>query len=247
MKGSWQARFGFVAALLSVLLGACGNSTTAASSTSSVGATASSTAVMTLPSTTPPRTETKNTTPGGDLTLDRLASLTNYTFTSMSGNAGYTFTITGQVHDPTNWEETSSAPKVTTYDVGGRGYAFVLGHVNPVTFKTPEGYSHLDGEYSAAQSLVGYTHVAGISITAGGACSVAGVSGVTYQVKSPSAGASIIVETATACVGQSTGALLSYTAGVPSGSGASAIHLAGASITFTVEAIGSVGPIGVPG
>lgn len=127
------------------------------------------------------------------------------------------------------------------------GYAFVLGHVTPVTFKTPEGYSHLDGEYSAAQSLVGYTHVAGISITAGGACSVAGVSGVTYQVKPPSAGASIIVETATACVGQSTGALLSYTAGVPSGSGASAIHLAGASITFTVDAIGSVGPISAPG
>lgn len=236
-----QARIGLAFAFLCVFSAACRNSKTAASSTSSADGTGSATATST------PRSTTKGiTSTGSGLTLDRLSSLTNYTYTTVSGNGGYTFTVTGQVHSPTNWQATSSAPRVTTYDVGGRGYAVALGQVSPVTFRSPQGFSHLAGEYSAAESLVGYTHVAGISITTGGACSAAGASGTTYHVKSPSADASILVETATACVANSTGALLSYTSGVPGGSGAAAIHLAGANITFTVEAIGGVSPISAP-
>ncbi len=50
----------------------------------------------------------------------------------------------------------------------GRGYAVTLGQVIQVSFATPEGLTHLDGEYSSAQSLVGYTHVTGETITTAG-------------------------------------------------------------------------------
>ena len=181
------------------------------------------------------------------LTLSRLSSLRNYTFTSTSGNAGYTFTITGEVHSPTDWETQSTAPVAEThYDVGGRGYAVTLGQVISVSLATPEGLTHLDGEYSAAESLVGYTHVSGETITTRGACRVAGESGTVYHLQSPSNAASLLVETATGCVAQGSGALLSYTAGVPSGSAAQANNLAGASLTFTVNSIGGVGAISAP-
>ena len=181
------------------------------------------------------------------LTLSRLSSLSNYTFTSTSGNAGYTFTITGEVHSPTDWETQSTVPVAEThYDVGGRGYAVTLGQVIPVSFATPKGLTHLDGEYSAAESLVGYTHVTGETITTQGSCRVAGESGTVYHLQSPSNAASLLVETATGCVAQGSGALLSYTAGVPSGSAAQANNLTGASLTFTVNSIGGVGVISAP-
>ncbi len=184
---------------------------------------------------------------GGALTLTRLSSLRDYTFTSSSSNAGYTFTTIGQVHDPEDWKTESTFPVAETrYDVGGRGYAFTLGQVIAVSFQTPEGLTHLDGEYSAAESLVGYTHVTGERITTSGSCRVAGESGTVYHLESPSAAASLLVETATGCVAQGSGALLSYTAGVPSGSAAQANNLARASLSFTVTSIGGVGVITAP-
>ena len=182
----------------------------------------------------------------GGLSLSRLGSLTNYSFTAAAGNGGYTFTVTGEVHDSTDWETHSTSPAVTTYDVDGHGYTVALGQVASATFKTPDGLTHLNGEKTYAQALIGYTHVAGIRITTGGACNVAGVAGTTYQVKSPSADASLLVETATACVANGTGALLSYSSGVPGGSAASAAHITGATTSFTVNAVGGIGPIAAP-
>lgn len=182
----------------------------------------------------------------GGLTIARLGSLTDYSFISRSGNEGYTFTVTGQVHDATDWESHSTSPAVTNFDVGGRGYGVAIGQVTPVTFKSPDGLTHLNGEATYAQALIGYTHVTGIRVAAAGPCNVAGVDGTTYHVKSPAADASLLVETATACVANGSGALLSYSSGVPGGSAANATHLTGAETSFTVTAIGGVGPISAP-
>ncbi len=183
---------------------------------------------------------------GGGLTLARLSRLTDYSFTSTAGNGGYTFTVTGEVHAPTDWKTHSTTPAVTNYDVGGRGYGVAIGRVVPVTFRTPEGLTHLDGETTYAQALIGYTHVTGIRIATAGPCRVAGVEGTRYQIKSPSADASLLVETATACIASGSGALLSYSSGVPGGSAANAAHITGASTSFTVNAIGGIGPIAAP-
>ena len=181
------------------------------------------------------------------LTLARLSSLRNYTFTASASNGGVAFTVTGQVHSPTDWKTESTIPVAEShFDVGGHGYAITLGQVIAVSFATPEGLTHLDGEYSAAESLVGYTHVTGESITTRGSCRVAGESGTVYHLQSPGNAASLLVETATGCVARGSGALLSYAAGVPSGSAAQANNLAGASLTFTVTSIGGVGQISAP-
>ena len=181
------------------------------------------------------------------LDLGALGSLTSYRFTSTASNGGYRLALTGTVHGPEDWEVEATMPvRETTYDVGGRGYAVVLGRVVPVTFRSPDGLSHLDGERTAAEGLIGYTHVAGIRITTKGACHVAGDAGTTYAVATPAASSGLLLETATACVADRSGALLSYTAGVPSGSDAAAYHLKGAVTTFRVEAIGGVGTIRAP-
>lgn len=182
----------------------------------------------------------------GGLSAARLGSLTDYSFISKSGNEGYSFTITGQVHDPTDWETNSTSPAVANYDVDGHGYSLAVGQVIPVTFKSPDGLTHLNGEVSYAQALIGYTHVTGIRIVTAGSCNVAGVHGTTYEVRSPGADASLLVETATACVADGSGALLSYSSGVPGGSAANATHLTGAETSFTVTAIGGVGAISAP-
>ncbi|MBW4030927.1 MAG: hypothetical protein HIU57_09715 [Acidobacteria bacterium] len=179
--------------------------------------------------------------------LSRLSSLKNYTFTTTSTNAGYAFKLTGAVNGPENWETHAISPlRVVTYDVGGRGYTVALGQVRSVSFATPSGSQQLDGEFSAAQALVGFTHVAGIVLTTPGACRVAGVNGTTYRLVTEKSAASLLVESATACVATGTGALLSLESGVPSGSAATAIHLRGATTVFTVDSVGGVRPFRAP-
>ena len=234
LRITWRCFLGPVVVASGMALVACG-STTHPSGTSVVGG-----------ATTAPGSNSVASSGGGALNLARLSSLTDYSFTATAGNAGYTFTVTGEVHDPTDWQTHSATPAVTNYDVGGRGYAIAIGQVTPVSFKTPEGLTHLDGETTYAQALVGYTHVTGIRIATAGPCRVAGVEGTTYQVKTPGASASLLLETATACVANGSGALLSYSSGV-GGSAASAVHIAGAGTSFTVTAIGGIGPIAAPG
>ena len=148
--------------------------------------------------------------------LARLASLTNYRFTDTSTNDGFKFEISGPVHGPQDWQTNATEPlKVSTYDVNGRGYSLALGHVNPVTFKTPEGLTHLDGEYTAARGLVGYTNVTGMRISNAGSCKVAGVAGTRYFLKTPRVDSRLLVETASACIAKRSGALLAYDVGSP--------------------------------
>jgi len=223
---------GTMVVVIGVLATACGSTSSSSATTAAAGAASGSSPAASAG--------------GGGLTLARLGSLTNYSFSTSTGNGGYSLTLTGEVHDSTDWETHSTSPAVTTYDVDGRGYTVALGQVASVTFKTPDGLTHLNGERTYAQALIGYTHVAGIRITTGGACNVAGVAGTTYQVKSPSADASLLVETATACVADGSGALLSYSSGVPGGSAANAAHITGATTSFTVDAVGGIGPIAAP-
>jgi len=225
---------GTMVVAVGTVISACGSSGGSSTTTAAGGAATSGTSAVA-------------SSGGGGLTLTRLGSLTNYSFTSTAGNGGYTFTVTGEVHSPADWETHSTSPAVTNYDVDGRGYSVAIGQVLPTTFKTSDGLTHLNGETTYAQALMGYTHVTGIRITTAGPCSVAGVQGTTYQVKSPGADAALLVETATACVADGSGALLSYSSGVPGGSAASAVHLKGASTSFTVNAVGGIGPIAAPG
>ncbi|MHB8264235.1 MAG: hypothetical protein ACYDGY_10935 [Acidimicrobiales bacterium] len=219
-----------IVGILSLLaLAGCGSSTPPASSgTTLAGGSAGG-------------SETAST---AGLQLSRLDSLTNYTFSTSSSGSGATYTITGKVHGPTDWETVSTAPAETTYDVGGQGYGIAVGHLIHIHLKTPEGLTHLDGEQASAEQLAGYTHVTGIKITKGGSCTVASVSGTTYNVQSPNA--ATLNELATACVANTSGALLSYSSGVKGGSAANAAGISGISSTFRVDSIGDVGQIDAP-
>ena len=184
---------------------------------------------------------------GFNTSLARLASLTNYRFANIATNDGYKFEISGLVHGPRDWQTNATEPlKESTYDVNGRGYSLALGHVIPVTFKTPEGLTHLDGEYTAARGLVGFTHVAGMRISNRGSCKVAGMAGTRYFLQSPRAAKKLLVETVSACIAKRSGALLSYGVGVPSGSELGTLRARGISASFTVTVIGHVGVIRAP-
>ncbi len=186
-------------------------------------------------------------TPAFGTNLNRLAGLTNYRFIYSATNDGYKLAITGAVHGPRDWEISATVPlKESTYDINGHGYSLALGYVNPVTFKTPKGLTHLNGEYTAAQSLVGYTHVTGMRISTRGACKVAGVQGTHYELLSPRADRKLLVETVSACIAKRSGALLSFAVSVPSGSVLKTLHARATSGSFTVTSIGHVGVIRTP-
>ena len=178
------------------------------------------------------------------LNLAKLESLQDYTFTSKNLAGTVSMTWTGKVHSPTDWEVQTDAPAVTTYDVDGQGTSVAIGQVEPVHLQTSQGVNHLFGEPAFAEQLFGYTHVSGITITQGAPCTVAGASGVTFHVQAPNA--SIVNESAQACVETSSGALLSYQGGVTGGSAANATGVSGHGMSFTVTSIGGVGPISAP-
>ena len=234
---SWQrsASLTLLLAGVCVVGAACGGGSAGSSSGGSGGSSAT-----TAPSS---GSQASSATVDG-LNQAKLGGLQNYTFTSANVAGSVTMTFTGKVHTPTDWVVQTNAPAVTTYDVNGQGTSVAVGMVEPVHFQTPQGVNHLFGEPAVAASLFGYTHVAGIKITKGAPCTVAGASGTTYHVQAPNA--SIVDETAQACVDSSTGALLSYSAGVTGGSAADAAGVSGHGMTFTVTSIGGVGQISAP-
>ncbi len=231
---SWQRRTSLTLLFAGVCVvgAACGGG----SGTSSAGSSSATTSATS-------GSQASSATVDG-LNQAKLGGLQNYTFTSANDAGSVSMTWTGKVHSPTDWEVQTNEPAVTIYDVNGQGTSVAVGQVEPTQFKTPQGNNHLFGEPAVAASLFGYTHVAGIKITKGAPCTVAGASGVTFHVQSPNA--SIVNEVATACVDSSTGALLSYSTGVTGGSAANATGLSGHGITFTVTSIGGVPQISAP-
>lgn len=174
----------------------------------------------------------------------RLGSLRNYTFTSVNSDGRVTMTWTGRVHSLTDWKVQTDSPALTTFDVHGHGWALAVGQREQVTLQTPQGVNHLFGEQAFAEQLVGLTRIAGIRVTTGAPCTVAGAAGITYHLQSPNA--SLVNLQAQACVQRSTGALLSYQSGVIGGSAANAVQLSGHGTSFTVTSIGGVGTIAAP-
>ncbi len=184
------------------------------------------------------------------LRVARLGGLIDYAFSYAFGSPSDE-TAVGRVHGPTDWAlsvtVTPHAPTVTTYDVGGRGYSLVKGlsRVEPVTFKTPEGLTHLNGERAWAQNLVDALHVTGVRVTTVGNCRVAGQRGTLYELRTPTASQGVFALAVRACVSRR-GPLLSLTEGVTGGSTAGALGLRGKTETFTVTSIGRVGTITPP-
>ncbi len=235
---TWQRRTSLtlVFAGVCVVGAACGGGSAGGSGASSAGSSSATTSATS-------GSEASSATVDG-LNQAKLGGLQNYTFTSANDAGSLSMTWTGKVHSPTDWEVQTNEPAVTIYDVNGQGTSVAVGQVEPTQFKTPQGNNHLFGEPAVAASLFAYTHVAGIKITKGAPCTVAGASGVTFHVQSPNA--SIVNEVATACVDSSTGALLSYSTGVTGGSAADATGLSGHGITFTVTSIGGVPQVSAP-
>src|SRR5579875_2535517 len=65
-----------------------------------------------------------NANAGLNLSLSRLASLTNYSFTNTVSNYGYKLEVDGRVHGPRDWQTNAVLPvKESTYDVNGHGYS----------------------------------------------------------------------------------------------------------------------------
>ncbi len=231
---SWRRRtsLALVLAAVCVVGAACGGNSAAGSAGSSP-ARASATA----------GSQASSATVDG-LNLAKLGGLQNYTFTSKNLAGSASMTWAGKVHSPTDWEVQTDAPAVTTYDVDGQGSSVAVGQVAPVHLQTPQGVNHLFGEPAFAEQLFGYTHVTHIAITRGAPCTVAGASGITIHVRAPNA--SIVDESAQACVETSNGALLSYRGGVTGGSAANATGVSGHGMSFTVTSIGGVGQISAP-
>ncbi|HQU26165.1 MAG TPA: hypothetical protein PLS29_03940 [Acidimicrobiales bacterium] len=187
---------------------------------------------------------------GNDLSVARLSGLRNYSFSYVVGSPSQEAAV-GRVHGTTDWQLTvtvgARTPSVTTYDVGGHGYSQVKGFasIEPVTFATPEGFTHLNGEHTWAQALVDALHVTGVRVTTAGTCRVAGQRGTLYVLKTPTASEGVFSLTDRACVERS-GPLLSFAEGVTGGSAAGAIGLTGRSETFTVTSIGRIGVVRAP-
>jgi hypothetical protein len=180
------------------------------------------------------------------LTLTRLASLSNYSFQIVTVSGRYSFEVTGEVHGPTDWRISSKAPATTTYDVEGQGWSVALGHVSRVRLRSPQGWSHLAGERTFAQGLMDLTHVTGMKVVAGAACTGAGRAGTTYRLELPAADKAIFDLLGSACVARQGGALLYYHQGVAGGTAAGSVHLTGDAYTFSVTSIGHVGAIAAP-
>lgn len=181
-----------------------------------------------------------------DTNLRALTQLRNYAFVYTAAVGGAKLKSVGLVHSPTDWKLVTGS--VTAYDVGGHGYATVRGlpQVQHRTFHTAQGYTSLNGEHTWGAALVATTHVTGIKITRGRACTVAGRSGTIYVLRSPSDASGVFSLEDQACVADRGGALLYFGQGVTGGRAAVAIHLLGAQEQFEVTRIGRVGVIRAP-
>ncbi len=181
--------------------------------------------------------------------LGRLAGLTNYTFVYQATNNGARIVTSGRVHALTDWVLTTTVgPKVTIFDVNGRGISRISGSglATRMRFKSPDGADTLNGEYVSAKGLIGVTHITGVRILRAGSCGAAGVRGTLYDLKSPANASRILRLGWQACIADGSGSLLTFVSGVKGGAAANAIHLAGAGTSFEVTSIGGVGPIVAP-
>jgi hypothetical protein len=211
------------------VLSACGSSTRA-STTSTTATGGSSTTAAPTGSSVPSGTVS-------GLDLSKLGSLTNYTGT-MTDNGE---SISVSVNSPTNWQETLG--NIPTLHIDGFSYGkSINAQGQSVWYKnadSPDEYQQSPYPGAVAQ-FSGFTKVGGASIVRGAACTVAGVTGHTWTIKSPTTGT--LTERESACVADQSGALLSLST---SASG-SAVPSNGFAYTYTMDTVGGVPATPVP-
>lgn len=215
-------------AVAAAALAACGSSTavSATSSTGSTGSTATSASSGSGPT---------GTVSGLD--LSKLGSLTNYAGTMTDSGTS----ISVSVHSPTDWQETLGSSPALHIDGFSYGKS-INAQGQPVWYKSADdSQAYQSSPYpGAAAQFAGLTKVAGATIVRGAACSVAGISGHTWTIKSPNDVAAS--SAASACVADQSGALLSLGSGISG----SAVPTGGLSFTYTMTSVGGVAVIPVP-
>jgi hypothetical protein len=216
-------------ALAAVALAACGSST-AVSATSSTGSSTGSTGTS-APSGSGPT----GTVSGLD--LSKLGSLTNYAGTMTDNGTS----ISVSVHSPTDWQETLGSSPALHIDGFSYGKS-INAQGQLVWYKNADNsQAYQSSPYpGAAAQFADLTKVGGATIVRGAACSVAGISGHTWTIKSPNDVAAS--SAASACVADQSGALLSLGSGVSG----SAVPTGGLSFTYTMTSVGGVPVIPLP-
>lgn len=172
------------------------------------------------------------------LDLSKLGSFTSYTGT-MTDNGEV---ISVRVHSPADWQETLGKTPPSLY-IDGSAYGRSLNaQGQPVWYRNtapPQVYEQSPYP-GAAQQFAGMTKVYGVTVVRGAPCTVAGVSGHTWTIKSRSSG--MLAEGESACVADQSGALLSLNT---SASG-SDVPASGLSYSYTMTSVGGVPSIPVP-
>ena len=157
----------------------------------------------------------------GNISLARLESLSNYSYTEVNSGGGRSMTISGNVYSADNWETTISSMVIryigtTSYAKLGKWYASKGIQTPPLS------------EY-AGQFLKLATNPA-LRLREGGSCNFANTAGHVWTVVNTNFNILLI----SACIADQSGALLQSSESKNMGS------------TFTITAIGTVRPFTVP-
>ncbi len=167
----------------------------------------------------------------GNISLARLESLTNYSYTEVTHGGGRSMTISGNVYSADNWETTT--PWVERY-IGTHTYVKLGKWYASQGRSTPPLLGF-------AQQFWGMATNPTVRLREDGTCNFANTAGHVWTVVRANGGAETIVPMS-ACIADQSGALLQLLAGLSNAiSGNKNI---GAS--FTITAIGTVQPFAVP-
>lgn len=219
---------------LPISLAACNGTSSSTATTTSQSTSLSTT---TNPSTTSSNNSASNAT--SVLSLSRLTSIKNYSFTQVVGNGGASLTMVGLIHSPTNFE--ISLGSTHTIFVGGQAYE-VLGPLAPQKISIGPNYFQQQGIIEAANEFVDFTKAHGVTVEKTGTCTVANIPGTTYTEASPS-NVTILKIEQVACISNSNGALLSI---VQQASGTASPTGNGQRFNFQITGVNNVAPIALP-
>lgn len=140
------------------------------------------------------------------LSLDKLASLTNYRSVMVAGMGGTPMTFKNSVHSVDNWQQDSP---LKTRHVAGQKYTELGGQWT--AGKDKAGAYEKHNLPSFAKQFYGMTQVAHASIKRGKACRQAGTDGHRWTIGAD--GGQVLQEQFVACVADDSGALLKLVVG----------------------------------
>ncbi len=225
---------GSVLLLISLTAAACGTSTATNSS--------SSTTVTTNTKSSPATSTTQTSTTVATSTVlspSRLASLTNYSYTMEISSGSTSSTVNGKIYSPTNYEVALASAQ--TYVVNGQAYV-VVANQSPQQVTLGQNFFQQQGIIAAANAVSRIANTSGVTVSADGKCSAAGVTGTKYTLSNASTQGNP-AKTPTICIANNNGALLSLTQGTAPSSTQSGGNQ---TFSFEVTGIGNVSPIQLP-